>query len=171
MISSVATSRVASVRLDSKFYANFGQTCSNCIQNRYLTCLNMTCQCPPHFFWNGATCENQGFAGAPCNGSQSCRTDQNGLICSEANTCASKSSRLRFSQPDWKTLSSPSAMKKLTRMPNGLGFFNKEYNCTENRQNAVVCKIIDSEWCVRSETIILYTTVSSVQKCMPLSFH
>ena len=93
LISAVATSRVASVQLDPKFYASFGQSCSNCMQTRYLTCSNATCQCPPHFFWNGGTCQNQGFSGAPCNGSQWCRTDQYGLICSVANTCASKTWR------------------------------------------------------------------------------
>ena len=90
LISSYSTSRIGSVLLYSDFYANFGQPCSECTQNRYLSCTNTTCQCPPHFFWNGVVCENQHYDGGPCNGSHWCRPDPFELVCSVANICASK---------------------------------------------------------------------------------
>lgn len=90
LISSAPTSRIGSVVLFSQFYTNFGQPCPECIQNRYLACSNTTCQCPPNFFWNGVACENQRYAGLPCNDYNWCRADQLELVCSVANTCASK---------------------------------------------------------------------------------
>jgi len=89
-VSAVPTSRVGSVQYFSIFFNAFQQPCSQCTENRYLTCLNNTCQCPLHSFWNGSQCENQRYENESCLNDEWCRNDPLGLICSVANVCISK---------------------------------------------------------------------------------
>jgi hypothetical protein len=73
------------------FFTAFYQPCSQCSENRYMTCSNNTCQCPLHSFWNGSLCENQRYENASCLNDEWCRNDPFGLICSMSNVCISKS--------------------------------------------------------------------------------
>ena len=91
IISAVSSSRVGSVQYFSKFFTAINQSCSQCIENRYLTCSNNTCQCPLHSFWNGTQCINQRYQNASCSNNNWCRNDLSGLICSLSNVCTSES--------------------------------------------------------------------------------
>ena len=90
VVSAVPTSRVGSLRYFSTLFTAFRQPCSQCTENRYLTCSNNTCQCPMHSFWNGSQCENQRYENASCVNNEWCRNDPFGLICSVSNVCISK---------------------------------------------------------------------------------
>jgi hypothetical protein len=89
-VSAAPTSRVGSVQYLSIFFNAFQQPCSQCTEDRYLTCLNNTCQCPLHSFWNGSQCENQRYENESCLNDEWCRHDPFGLVCSVANVCISK---------------------------------------------------------------------------------
>ena len=86
------SSRIGAIlfNTDAKIYSSYNQTCDQCNMgsNRYLECINGSCQCPLNNFWNGETCLNQLYDGSNCNFSlPSCRQDFN-LSCSSAtNTC------------------------------------------------------------------------------------
>ncbi|CAF3538088.1 unnamed protein product [Rotaria sp. Silwood1] len=76
-----STSRVGCIRYQPQLYLNYNQTCNQCQVNRYLTCQNARCQCPPPTtFWNGQMCQNQLSYGETCNSSSWCRQDWN-LTC------------------------------------------------------------------------------------------
>lgn len=87
------TSSVGSVRLQSNFFAAFGQDCSQCQNSRYLVCSsnnnNNTCQCPKGTFWNGNQCKNQGYEDTNCSNNQWCRQDL-GMNCSKLQFCTRK---------------------------------------------------------------------------------
>jgi hypothetical protein len=72
-----ARSIVGSIELHPEFFANHGQPCSYCQGSRYLTCINATCQCQSHTFFDGSMCQSQQLMGAECNDSTECRNDQN----------------------------------------------------------------------------------------------
>ena len=89
------SSRVGAVRFNTsqvlQAYSSYNQTCDRCSSgaNRYLQCVNNTCQCPVNTYWNGELCLNQVYNGSNCSSAfASCRTDLN-LTCSHlTNTCA-----------------------------------------------------------------------------------
>jgi hypothetical protein len=89
IVSAASTSRVGFLNYFPIFFTAFHQPCSQCTQNRYLTCSNNTCQCPFHSFWNGSQCENQRYENASCLNDEWCRNDPFGLICS-VQICISK---------------------------------------------------------------------------------
>ena len=86
------TSRVGSLEYFPIFFSAYHQSCSQCSENRYLTCSNNTCECPLHSFWNGSECENQRYENASCLNDEWCRNDPFGLICSMSQICISKAS-------------------------------------------------------------------------------
>jgi hypothetical protein len=90
IIPAAPTSRVGSLEYFPTFFSAFLQPCAQCVENRYLTCLNNTCQCPLHSFWNGSVCENQRYENASCMNNEWCRNDPFGLICSASNVCTRK---------------------------------------------------------------------------------
>jgi hypothetical protein len=90
-VSANSTSRIGFLKYNPTLFTAFQQPCSQCVENRYLTCSNQTCQCPVHSFWNGNQCENQRYKNASCSSSEQCRSDPFGLICSMYNICTSKS--------------------------------------------------------------------------------
>ncbi|CAF2594223.1 unnamed protein product [Rotaria sp. Silwood2] len=76
-----STSRVGRIRYQPQLYLDYNRTCDRCQVNRYLTCQNAKCQCPPPTtFWNGQLCQNQLSYGKTCNSSSWCRQDWN-LTC------------------------------------------------------------------------------------------
>jgi hypothetical protein len=84
------TSRIGFLKYTPTLFTAFQQSCSQCINSRYLTCSNSTCQCPLHSFWNGNQCENQRYENASCSNNEWCRNDLFGLIC-VSSVCISKS--------------------------------------------------------------------------------
>ncbi|CAF4490280.1 unnamed protein product, partial [Didymodactylos carnosus] len=81
-----STSRVSSIAYTQQLYLAYNQTCDQCQINRYLLCVNQTCQCPPHTYWNAWMCLNQGYNGSLCQNDEWCRTDKN-ITCSSSNLC------------------------------------------------------------------------------------
>lgn len=81
---------VGTFNMDVQIFTNYGQACSQCAENRFLTCINSTCRCPSQTYFNGAVCQPQQFAGAPCISSSVCRTDLN-YTCTQALQCQRKS--------------------------------------------------------------------------------
>ena len=87
------SSRIGSVRCNTsdalQQYSSYNQTCDRCGIgiNRYLQCINKTCQCPLHTYWNGQMCSNQLYNGSKCNASSACRQDLNLICFSQTNTC------------------------------------------------------------------------------------
>lgn len=90
IVSSVSTSRIGALHFSPQYFVAYGQSCFHCEQNRYLICLNETCRCPIHSFWNGVYCENQRYLQAPCSEPDSCRSDVLGLQCTIYHICLSK---------------------------------------------------------------------------------
>ncbi|CAF0826048.1 unnamed protein product [Adineta steineri] len=68
------------IKLDMSNFANYGSPCSTCEDSRYLTCINATCQCQPHTFFNGSMCLSQKLNGTGCTSDNQCRNDLN-LTC------------------------------------------------------------------------------------------
>jgi hypothetical protein len=91
--STLLSSRIGSILYDTtdtlQFYSSYNQTCDQCGIgiNRYLQCINNTCQCPPNTYWNGQMCSNQLYKGAICNYSSACRPDLNLTCSTQTNTC------------------------------------------------------------------------------------
>ncbi|UJR20079.1 hypothetical protein I4U23_023211 [Adineta vaga] len=77
IVSSSSQSRVGSIQMSGQQFLNVGQPCSFCQGNTYLICLNTTCQCPLHTYFDGIICRSQRLLGATCNTSRECRTDLN----------------------------------------------------------------------------------------------
>ena len=92
--STLSSSRIGAIRYDTahtvQSYSLHNKACNQCSAgtNRYLQCLNNTCQCPTNTYWNGQRCLNQLFNGSNCSYIwSSCREDLN-LTCSyRTNTC------------------------------------------------------------------------------------
>jgi hypothetical protein len=55
--SSSSQSRVGSIKISPQQFVNLGQSCSYCLGSRYLTCVNNTCQCPTHTYFDGTMCQ------------------------------------------------------------------------------------------------------------------
>ncbi|CAF0839563.1 unnamed protein product [Adineta steineri] len=68
------------IKLDMSDFANYDSPCSTCEDSRYLTCINATCQCQPHTFFNGSMCLSQKLNGTGCTSDNQCRNDLN-LTC------------------------------------------------------------------------------------------
>jgi hypothetical protein len=92
IIAAPSTSRIGYLEYFSIFFSGYHQPCSQCTENRYLTCLNSTCECLLYSFWNGSQCENQRYENASCLNDDWCRNDPFGLICSVSHICISKAS-------------------------------------------------------------------------------
>ena len=77
-----------------ELFISYGQTCDQCASSRYLHCLNNTCQCMAHTFWNGTMCLNQVYYGDRCVTDLWCRTADLSLTClSDCGVCAGKCCR------------------------------------------------------------------------------
>ena len=59
VVSASSHSRVGSRKLRPEQFVNVGQVCSSCQESRYLTCVNNTCQCPTHTYFDGSICQSQ----------------------------------------------------------------------------------------------------------------
>ncbi|CAF0873571.1 unnamed protein product [Adineta steineri] len=68
---------VGTIELQPDNFVNRGQPCSYCQESRYLTCINVTCQCQSHTFFDGSICQSQKLLGAECIDSTECRYDLN----------------------------------------------------------------------------------------------
>ncbi|CAF1450480.1 unnamed protein product [Didymodactylos carnosus] len=84
--SAAIPSRVSSIAYTQQLYLAYNQTCDQCQINRYLLCINQTCHCPPHTYWNAWMCLNQGYNGSLCKNDEWCRTDKH-ITCSSSNLC------------------------------------------------------------------------------------
>ena len=87
--SASSLSRVGSIQIGMMHFIHRGQPCSLCEHSRYLTCVTGTCQCYPHSFFDGSTCQSQKLIGAQCNTIAECRTDLN-YTCLSRMKCARK---------------------------------------------------------------------------------
>ncbi|CAF1200711.1 unnamed protein product [Rotaria sordida] len=84
--SSSSQSRVGSIKLYPEQFTNLGQSCSFCQRSKYLTCINNTCLCPAHTYFNGLICQSQKLLGANCTIDGECRLDLN-YICLPRQQC------------------------------------------------------------------------------------
>jgi hypothetical protein len=87
--SSSSQSRVGTIELGSQQFVNHGQPCPLCHRSRYLTCMNSTCQCPTHTFFDGTICQSQKLLGAGCIHNIECRLDLN-YACLSSQQCGGK---------------------------------------------------------------------------------
>ena len=91
--STLSSSRVGSIRYTTtdvfQQYSAYNQSCDQCSigVNRYLQCINNSCQCPPNTYWNGQMCLNQLYNGSRCNHSSECRQDLNLTCSNQTKTC------------------------------------------------------------------------------------
>ena len=92
--SALPSSRVGAIRYNisqtAQSYLSYNKTCNQCKsgKNRYLQCLNNTCQCPYNTYWNGQMCLNQLYNGSNCSyGLPSCREDLNLTCWNQTKTC------------------------------------------------------------------------------------
>lgn len=92
-IVSSSNSSVGSIQIRSEQYVNYDQSCSECLESRYLQCVNGSCQCPLYTFFDGSICQSEKILGSDCNSSSECRTDLN-YICLPRMQCARKFSLL-----------------------------------------------------------------------------
>ncbi|CAF0739986.1 unnamed protein product [Adineta steineri] len=103
--SSSLTSRIGAILYNttatSQFYSAYNQTCDQCGtgENRYLQCINNTCQCPIYTYWNGQKCLNQVYEGSNCSSTLSCRQDLNLTCYPLTNTCTTVCNTFGFQQP------------------------------------------------------------------------
>ncbi len=93
--SSIPDSQVGSVTITPSLFTQYGQSCSSavCSNSRYLTCINSTCQCMPHTYWNstaGICLPQSPILGVSCQqGMNMCRQDLN-YTCLQFNQCGRK---------------------------------------------------------------------------------
>lgn len=78
-----------SIKLNVKDFLDYGRSCSYCENNRYLTCINSTCQCQLHTYFDGSICRSQKLNGSGCTNNIECRNDMN-LICLSNIQCSCK---------------------------------------------------------------------------------
>ncbi|CAF1506503.1 unnamed protein product [Adineta steineri] len=87
VVPSVSSQSVCgSIKLIMENFADYGGPCSICDGSRYLTCINLTCQCQPNTFFNGSMCRSQKLIGGGCTSDNQCRNDLN-LKCLLNNQC------------------------------------------------------------------------------------
>jgi hypothetical protein len=89
VVSSSSQSRVGSINLLPAQFVNHGQGCSFCQGSRYLTCMNGSCQCPIHTYFDGSICESQKLLGGICGNNTECRSDLN-YTCLSRQQCGRK---------------------------------------------------------------------------------
>ncbi|CAF3771697.1 unnamed protein product [Adineta steineri] len=75
--SSSTQSRVGSKIYYAEQFINLGQACSLCVGSRYMRCINNTCQCEIHTYFDGSICQSQKLLGNVCTNSTECRSDLN----------------------------------------------------------------------------------------------
>ena len=81
LITSLSSESICgSMRLSPNDFLAIGQSCFSCVNSRYLTCVNSTCQCPLHTYFDGSICRSQKRNGSGCSYDIECRTDLN-LTC------------------------------------------------------------------------------------------
>ena len=68
---------IGSIMMTEEGFASRGQACSACENSRYLICINSTCQCQPHTFFNGTVCRSQKLSNGSCTSDSQCRNDLN----------------------------------------------------------------------------------------------
>ena len=91
----LSSSRIGGIRYNTTNvlaqYSSYNQTCDQCGigVNRYLQCINNTCQCPPHTYRNGQMCWNQVYNGSYCTSPLACRNDFNLTCFNQTSTCIS----------------------------------------------------------------------------------
>jgi len=94
--SSSSESYAGYVELNPEQFAYQGQSCSFCEGSRYLRCINSTCQCQPHTFFDGSMCRSQNLLGTECINGTECRMDLN-FTCLPRQQCGRKYSYSLFS--------------------------------------------------------------------------
>jgi hypothetical protein len=87
--SSSSQSYVGSIQLNADQFVYHGQPCSSCPGSRYLTCVNSTCQCQPHTYFDGSICQSQTLLGSGCSNNTECRSDLN-YTCLPRQQCGRK---------------------------------------------------------------------------------
>jgi hypothetical protein len=92
--SPLSNSKVGTVEITPSLFTQYGQSCSSvCSNSRYLACINSTCQCMPHTYWNssaGVCLPQSPIYGASCQqGINMCREDLN-YTCLQFNQCGRK---------------------------------------------------------------------------------
>lgn len=87
--SSSSYSCIGSIQIYPEYYVNYGESCSQCMQSRYLQCTNESCQCPLYTYFDGSICQSQKISGNDCNSSIECRNDLN-YTCLPRMQCACK---------------------------------------------------------------------------------
>ncbi|CAF3985976.1 unnamed protein product [Adineta steineri] len=75
--SSSSQSRVGSRKYNAEQFINHGQSCSLCEGSRYMRCINNTCHCEIHTYFDGTICQSQKLLGDVCMNSTECRHDLN----------------------------------------------------------------------------------------------
>jgi hypothetical protein len=97
------TSRIGAIIYNTTIipdlYSSYNRTCNQCStdENRYLQCINGTCQCPIHTYWNSQICSNQLYNGSNCSSwTLSCRQDLNLTCSTRTNSCVVSSSGMIF---------------------------------------------------------------------------
>lgn len=77
ILSTVSTSTVGWVNLNSSMFSSYNASNDQCVNNRFLDSetLSGRCDCPIHTFWNGSICLNQRFVNDTCQNDSWCRTD------------------------------------------------------------------------------------------------
>jgi hypothetical protein len=82
-------SRTGTIQLFHELYSAFNQTCDQCVQERYLFCLQDSCQCSLNQYWDGSICRKQKYAGSLCESNTECRVADYNLTCVLGNVCTS----------------------------------------------------------------------------------
>ncbi|CAF0780857.1 unnamed protein product [Adineta steineri] len=81
IITSVSSQSICgSFQMTMNDFVDYGRPCSMCDHNRYLICINSSCQCQSHTYFDGSICRSQKLNGARCGSDVECRNDIN-LTC------------------------------------------------------------------------------------------
>ena len=80
---------IGSIVMTEEDFSSRGQVCSACENSRYLICINSTCQCQPHTFFNGTVCRSQKLSNGSCTSDSQCRQDLN-LRCLSNMQCGGR---------------------------------------------------------------------------------
>lgn len=65
------------LRLVLDQFTNLDQPCLMCLNNRYMACVNETCQCPVNTYFDGNICQAQRLSAQLCRNASECRSDLN----------------------------------------------------------------------------------------------
>ena len=75
-----------SIELTIKDFVDYGRPCSSCEGSRLMRCVNSTCQCQYHTYFDGSICRSQKLQNGGCNDDRECRNDLN-LTCQSNMRC------------------------------------------------------------------------------------